>query len=338
MSELRINNIPDRAGSSGPIIAGVSTVTSTSHMVMPSGPTEMRGGRGRGVWGGGYNPTQNTMDLITIATTGNATDFGDLVDAKFSSAGVGSPTRGIFMGGDPNQSKNYFFVFSSSGGTNNFGNLTENHYNASALSNDTRGMVLGGNPVINTIEFITMATTGDASDFGDLFDGNRYAAGVASPTRGIIGGGIDASTPNAALGTKGIQFVTIATKGNSKDFGELTTARYGVGGCSSPTRGLIAGGYGQPAYYNVIDSIEISTLGNAADFGDLIAKTFYLSGASSKTRGVWGGGYVSPSNANTNVIQFVTIASAGDASDFGDLTTARRLVASCSDVHGGIGD
>ena len=37
MSELRINNITDRAGSSGPIIAGVSTVTSTSHMVMPSG-------------------------------------------------------------------------------------------------------------------------------------------------------------------------------------------------------------------------------------------------------------------------------------------------------------
>ena len=49
MSELRINNITDTAGSSGPIIAGVSTVTSTSHMVMPSGPTEMRGGRGRGV-------------------------------------------------------------------------------------------------------------------------------------------------------------------------------------------------------------------------------------------------------------------------------------------------
>ena len=54
MSELRINNITDRAGSSGPIIAGVSTVTSTSHMVMPSGPTDMRGGRGRGVFGTGY--------------------------------------------------------------------------------------------------------------------------------------------------------------------------------------------------------------------------------------------------------------------------------------------
>ena len=336
MSDFKINSIATKQGQHGPVIAGVSTINSTGCIKIPSGSTEFRGGRGRGVWGGGYNPTQNTMDLITIATTGDATDFGDLVDAKFSSAGVGSPTRGIFLGGDPNQSKNYFFIFSSQGGTNNFGNLIEDHYNASALSNDTRGLVLGGNPVITTIEFVTMATTGDANDFGDLFDGNRYAAGVASPTRGIIGGGIDASTPTAALGTKGVQFVTIATKGNSKDVGELTTARYGVGGCSSPTRGLFAGGYGQPSFYNVIDSIEISTLGNASDFGDLTQKTYYLSGASSHTRGVWGGGYKVPSGANTNVIQFVTIASAGNASDFGDLTTARRLVASCSDAHGGL--
>ena len=334
MSDFKINSIATKQGQHGPVIAGVSTVNSTGSMKIPSGPTEFRGGRGRGVWGGGYNPTQNTMDVITIATTGNSTDFGDLVDAKFSSAGVGSPTRGIFLGGDPNQSKNYFFVFSSQGGTNNFGNLIENHYNASALSNDTRGLVLGGNPVVTTIEFVTMATTGDANDFGDLFDGNRYAAGVASPTRGIIGGGIDASTPNASLGTKGIQFVTIATKGDSKDFGELIQQRYGVGGCSSPTRGLIAGGFSTPNYRNDIESIEISTLGNAVDFGDLTANNVYLSGASSHTRGVWGGGFPSP--ANTNVIQFVTIASAGNASDFGDLTTARRLTASCSDAHGGL--
>jgi hypothetical protein len=67
MSELRINNITDTAGSSGPIIAGVSTVTSTSHMVMPSGPTEMRGGRGKGVFIGGSTPSAtDTMSFIMI--------------------------------------------------------------------------------------------------------------------------------------------------------------------------------------------------------------------------------------------------------------------------------
>ena len=96
MSELRINNITDRAGSSGPIIAGVSTVTSTSHMVMPSGPTEMRGGRGRGIFGGGETPTQvNTIDKIEIATTGNAIDFGNLVEANQYCHGVSNGHGGL---------------------------------------------------------------------------------------------------------------------------------------------------------------------------------------------------------------------------------------------------
>ena len=80
MSQLRIDNITDRVGSSGPIIAGVSTVSSSSHMVMPSGPTEMRGGRGRGVSGGGADsPASNELNIISmieIATTGNATARG----------------------------------------------------------------------------------------------------------------------------------------------------------------------------------------------------------------------------------------------------------------------
>ena len=78
MSELRINNITDTAGSSGPIIAGVSTVTSTSHMVMPSGPTEMRGGRGRAIVFVGATPSATTLiDAFNTTTAGDAFDFGD---------------------------------------------------------------------------------------------------------------------------------------------------------------------------------------------------------------------------------------------------------------------
>ena len=126
MSELRINNITDRAGSSGPIIAGVSTVTSTSHMVMPSGPTEMRGGRGRAIFCGGYTPTiVNTIDTVEIATTGNATDFGDLPRVTTDTGGFASATRGFTAGG---YSPSYlsaidFVIFSSEGGGNTFGDL-----------------------------------------------------------------------------------------------------------------------------------------------------------------------------------------------------------------------
>ena len=40
MSDLNINNITDRTGDSGPVIAGVSTVSSTGAFTVPVGPTE----------------------------------------------------------------------------------------------------------------------------------------------------------------------------------------------------------------------------------------------------------------------------------------------------------
>ena len=40
------------------------------------------------------------MDYITIATTGNATDFGDLSQANIYTSGLNSLTRGVFGLGD----------------------------------------------------------------------------------------------------------------------------------------------------------------------------------------------------------------------------------------------
>ena len=84
MSDIKINNITDRSGSSGPVFAGISTVSTSAFMVMPSGPTEFRGGRGRGFFHGGRNNPNHYSDinLITIASTGNASDFGDLTVAR----------------------------------------------------------------------------------------------------------------------------------------------------------------------------------------------------------------------------------------------------------------
>ena len=86
MSDFKINSIATKQGQHGPVIAGVSTVNSTGCMKIPSGPTEFRGGRGRGIFAGGQFDTSitlgNTMDFVEIATTGNATDFGDLTDRK----------------------------------------------------------------------------------------------------------------------------------------------------------------------------------------------------------------------------------------------------------------
>ena len=114
MSELRINNITDRVGSSGPIIAGVSTVTSTSHMVMPSGPTEMRGGRGRAIVFVGATPSAvTTIDAFNTATSGDAFDFGEASAARYNNGhgGCASATRGVIADGTAME----YVIFSSGG-------------------------------------------------------------------------------------------------------------------------------------------------------------------------------------------------------------------------------
>ena len=200
MSELRINNITDRAGSSGPIIAGVSTVTSTSHMVMPSGPTEMRGGRGRAIFCGGYTPTiVNTIDTVEIATTGNATDFGDLPRVTTDTGGFASATRGFTAGGyAPSYLNNIdFVIFSSGGGGNEFGDMTERTWGINCCANSTRGILMGGrahtddNPYnggyMDRILFVEMATGGqDASLFGDLL--RPQEIGLTSGQTGTLTG------------------------------------------------------------------------------------------------------------------------------------------------------
>ena len=131
MSELRINNITDRLGESGPVIAGVSTVTSTGAFRVPAGDTAHRGGRGRGVFGGGKTPTNSSvLDYVEIATTGNATDFGDIFTGTYGTGSCASATRGIFAGGwGPAIKADISYVtMSSNGGGNDFGDLRYTNY------------------------------------------------------------------------------------------------------------------------------------------------------------------------------------------------------------------
>ena len=345
MSDIKVNNITSGDGNHGPIVAGVSTVASSAFMIMPAGNTEIRGaGSGRGVIGGGRdasNPHVDTMDYVTIASTGNAIDFGNLSDGgRDYPSGCGSATRGIFFGGSEPGFRNIidFVIMSSLGGANDFGDMRISPLTNFALSNATRGISAGGltapAPSYTTnssIEFVIMASTGDSTVFGDLTEVNSYAATCASPTRGIFNQG---STPTYK---KTIEYITIATGGNATKFGD--SSKVGAGapmGASSVTRGVFAGGQFDNPYpqTDIIDYITIATEGNAIDFGDLAAARSHGSGMSNSIRGLFAGG--SPSK--TNVIEFVTIASTGNASDFGDLTVGRdRLGQGAADAHGGIG-
>ena len=356
MSDLRINNITDRTGNAGPIIAGVSTVSSTGAFTVPVGPTEMRGGRGRGIFAGGYNSPSpyltNTMNYIEIATTGNAVDFGDV--ARSGSIGsTSNSTRGVFNYGDvPNNIVQMSYtVISSSGGVADFGDLSYvTRDGPFGAGDNTRGILggsaggpsnMGGSPGkgVNMIDYITFATTGDSTDFGDLTVARRGLSACSSPTRTVWGGGYIKPSNHTQI----IDFVTTQTQGNATKFGELTLSRGQMGSVSSPTRGVWFAGsiYGPdaPAYtiYNVIDYITIASEGNATDFGDSRYGTsgihFTTATGSNSIRGVFGGGTTPTVRTE---IQYITIASTGDATDFGDLSTTRYNGAGASDGHGGL--
>ena len=351
MSELRINNITDRAGSSGPIIAGVSTVTSTSHMVMPSGPTEFRGGRGRGVVMGGRNhPTAySRIDLVEIATAGNTTDFGDLAFAMSGgSGGASSSTRAFSIGGYNSDvgaltTTMQYIVISSSGGANEFGDLRNNNTANGAGSNNTRGLLYGGNnPIyLSSIVQFNLQSLGTESDFGTVFEGLaiRNVATATSPTRAIFGGG-DQNAGQTSL----IAFREIASGGTVFKFGELTYAANGHEKASSSTRGIFVGGKAPsgPLCVSNIDFVTIASEGNGQDFGDLTEARRNISGNSNSIRATFAGGTTASSGAgvgNVNTIDFITIASTGNANDFGDLLKAVRVSGmGGSDSHGGIGD
>ena len=289
----------------------------------------------RGVFGGGYQPSEkDVIDFVTISTAGNATDFGNLTEARGSFDASGSRTRGFWFGGEnPATDRIDFITFSSTGDATDFGNLTVARFGTTAGSNETRAVIAGGNyPKTNVIDYVTMSSAGDAVDFGDLIVGMRRSNAGNSPTRVIFYGGSDSPASNA---NTQIQFVTTATLGNSQDFGEPFSGGYSrsKGVICSSTRALFAGN--DVPESNIIESITMSTLGNGIAFGDLPVSGTACGGrlgCSSVTRGLSAGGQ----SPFPNTIDYVSISTGGTAVDFGDLTVSRAFAAGCSNGHGGL--
>ena len=287
------------------------------------------------LFGGGQG--LNTIDYITIATTGNATDFGDLTLVLSSTpAACASSTRGIWAGGynSPTTSNTnviQYVTIASAGNATDFGDLITATRRFAGGNNSTRGVFGGGytTSATSVLSYVTITTTGNATSFGTLNNSFEGVYSCCSPTRCVwAGGNNNAGGPNSNV----IEYVTTASTGNATDFGDLTVARSYGAGCSSNTRGLFGGGI-TGIFVNNIDYITIASTGNATDFGDLnvTGDTANLAAASSTTRGVWAGG-----TGPDNTIQYVTIATTGNTLDFGDLTSAREGLAGLSNANGGL--
>ena len=278
---------------------------------------------------------KTNIDVFVIESTGNASDFGDLITAVNQGTSVSSSTRGLSVGGSTSggdvNTIEYVTIAATGSGTD-FGDLTASRLGFGGGSNSTRGVFFGGysdnagGVRYNTIDYVTIASVGNATDFGDMSASFNSNGATASPTRAVQAGGYDGSNRNQ------IEYVTIANTGNTTDFGDLTVARASLVGCSSETRGLFA----FTGNANIIDYITIASAGNATDFGDLSVSRYDGAATTNNTRAVFGGGKTTSGNNNSNVIDYVTIASTGDASDFGDLTASGQLQGACGSDHGGL--
>jgi len=292
------------------------------------------------------------IDAYNIASTGSVFDFGDMTSGSsnnYEQGAFSSHVRGCSFGGrgpGSHLDSIEYITMSILGNSVDFGNLTsDNPTLPSGFSSRTRGVRCGGIKAaaspstsfgVNVMDFVTIASTGNAEDFGDMSNGSSGNQCSASPTRGVImGGGAPHNLSNgaSALETNVIQFSTIATTGNTQDFGDCVTITKNPTQAGNATRTICAGN-SYPAINNTIQYIIISTTGNAQDFGDLSSARTNAGAGASPTRVVITGGYGSP--AYNNTMDYVAIPTLGNAIDFGDLSSQNGYNNGFSNAHGGL--
>ena len=257
------------------------------------------GSRTRGVWAGGQTSSpvifDNTIDFVTFSSTGNASNFGDLSNRVIGNSQLSNNIRGLSFSGnaDPaNISQIDAITMAAESNAFDFGDLSQYRNAMGACASTTRGLMVAGTVAparVNTIEFVTIMSTGDSQDFGDLAvttnAGNTQAYNTicaSNATRAIVFNGRDSNNNSTNI----IQFITIATTGNSVDFGNVTSGYNQMGG-SSQTRAVIASGVGDPgSTQNIIEFVEIATTGDATDFGDCTARDENLGACSNGHGGI----------------------------------------------------
>jgi hypothetical protein len=254
----------------------------------------------RGIWAGGYFAT-NIIEYITIASEGNAIDFGDLTEARDSGGCVSSSTRALFAGdvdrvpSTAGSNVIDYIEIKTLGNALDFGDLApENGSESDACSSPTRGFFAGGGfpTATKTIKVVTMSSKGNAIRFGDLTTFRFYAGALSSSTRGIFSGGGNTSGGAYLYMNNSIEYITMASQGNGISFGDLTQAKHSPAGSCTQTRGVFSGGYLlsplSDIALNTMDYITISSFGNAQDFGDLSIAARFASGTSDSHGGLGG--------------------------------------------------
>ena len=240
----------------------------------------------------------NTIETWVCATTGNATDFGDIGAYTYYSHANSDGTIGIVVWGRSKSSSGQAngdytndverFTMATAGNASDHGDLTYARGYGGSVANATRMVNFGGYNATDPYyhkdcDYLTIATAGNCVDFGDLIKLNHYCTGVGSGSgdRGLQMGGMARVLPSGGFYTDEIQYVDISTPGNATDSGDLAYASGEmVAGSNNATDGFKSGGYNSGSAQNYIQKSVLATGANATDYGDLLSATFVCTGTS----------------------------------------------------------
>jgi len=236
--------------------------------------------------------------------------------------------RGVLAGGyavPANTAKTSYINISSTGDSQDFGDLSVAIRYQAGCSSSTRGLTFGGysNSYQSTITKTTIASTGSHATFGNIvYNGSNTGflghGSFSNQTRAIkFTGNTGSAQPNQ------MNYVTIASDGNTSVFGDMTyNYRYGsVTG--SKIRAMPMGGYDGSSASNVINVITISTTGDAQDFGDL--HEYMSDGMGTTTNGTRSIVHTRSSGYSDVALDSYSPISGGTTISFGDLTVGKQF-------------
>ena len=146
--------------------------------------------RGLAVSAGNDSGASNIVEYVTITSTGNAADFGDLSHNRKAVTGCANAVRGIWSGGyTPTYVNTMDYVtLATLGNAKDFGDSTWTGAYKSGASSPTRGTWSGGRIPAgreNRIDYHQIMTTGNAIDFGDLVSNHDGAGGCSNAHGGL---------------------------------------------------------------------------------------------------------------------------------------------------------
>lgn len=146
----------------------------------------------KGCFAAGYTSWPNwynDIEYLTIQTTSNTSDLGDLTQARWAAGGLCDTTYGLVAGGwsSPGRVDTIdYFTIATTGNATDFGNMTQAKDYMCATNNKTKGCLTGGyfynasaspnQGAVTEIDYVTIQTPGNATDFGDLATASQRGA------------------------------------------------------------------------------------------------------------------------------------------------------------------